>query len=319
MIVTGAGRGVRWALGTIAVLGALGCAGGSEGDGGVIAPPPGGPGPVAPLDVSGWVEVTDGTIPVVVVAPHGGDLAPVDLPDRDCVDCVVINDANTRALAFAISDAFQRRSGKRPFVVVNRLHRRKFDANRDLEEATDGHSPLAPMWALFHTRIDSAKARAVRVHPRALLIDLHGHAHAVPRLELGYLLSAANLRLADSILMPLVAASSVAGLDAVAASGDSGVALLRGPRAFGTRLAALGFPTVPSAGDPAPASGESYFDGGYNTQRHGSRVGGPVDAIQIECNYLGVRDSDASRTAFAEAFVTATLAYLADHYGWVPA
>lgn len=315
MIPDVAGQRIRRALGTIAVLGAVGCSGGAT-DGGITPPPAGG---TSALDVSGWVEVTDGTIPFVVVAPHGGDLAPVDLPDRDCVDCVMVNDANTRALAFAIADAFQRRIGKRPFVVANRLHRRKFDANRELSEATDGYAPLAPMWALFHTRIDSAKARAVRVHPRALLIDLHGHAHAVPRLELGYLLSAANLRLADSILTPLLAASSVSGLDAVAASGDSGVALLRGPRALGTRLAALGFPTVPSAGDPAPVSGESYFDGGYNTKRHGSQVGGPVDAIQVECNYVGVRDTAESRTAFAEALVTATLAYLADHYGWVPA
>lgn len=315
MIPVFGGQGIRRALGTLAVLGAFGCSAGAEG---AVTPPPEPP-PVAPLDVSGWVEVTNGTIPFVVVAPHGGDLSPVELPDRDCVDCVIINDANTRALAFAISDAFQRRIGKRPFVVANRLHRRKFDANRELAEATDGHAPLAPMWALFHTRIDSAKARAVRVHPRALLIDLHGHAHAVPRLELGYLLSAADLRLADAILTPLLAASSVSGLDALAASGDSGVALLRGPRALGTRLATLGFPTVPSAGDPAPASGESYFDGGYNTRRHGSRAGGPVDAIQVECNYVGVRDTAESRTAFAEALVTATLAYLADHYGWVPA
>ena len=49
------------------------------------------------------------------------------------------------------------------------------------------------------------------------------------------------------------------------------------------------------------------------------QTGGPVDAIQIECNYAGVRDTPAARTAFAEAFVTAALAYLDDHYGWGPA
>lgn len=315
MIPIVGGPRIRRALGTLAVLGAFGCSTGAEG---AVTPPPEPP-PVAPLDVSGWVTATDGTVPLVIVAPHGGDLAPVDLPDRTCAGCETVNDANTRLLALEIADAFERRIGKRPFVVANRLSRRKFDANRDLSEATGDHAPLAPMWTLFHTRIDSAKARAVRVHPRALLIDLHGHAHAVPRLELGYLLSASDLRREEEVLAPLLGASSIASLNSAAVSGDRGTVLLRGARSLGTRLADLGFPSVPSASDPAPAVGESYFSGGYNVQRHGSRLAGPVDAIQIECNYAGVRDTAASRTAFAEALVTATLAYLADHYGWAPA
>ncbi|MCE9601208.1 MAG: hypothetical protein K8S21_03210 [Gemmatimonadetes bacterium] len=316
MTRTGARREARWALGTVLVLGALAC--GSGGDGAVTLPPGGGAA-VAPLDVTGWVAATDGTMPLVIVAPHGGDLVPTELPDRTCAGCETVNDANTRALAIEIADAFARRIGKRPFVVANLLSRRKFDANRDLTEATGSYAPLAPLWTLFHQRIDSAKARAARVHPRALLIDLHGHAHAVPRLELGYLLSAANLRLPDSIVTPLMFASSIARLDSSARSGDAGVVLLRGARSLGTRFAQSGFPAVPSASDPAPAVSDAYFNGGYDTQRHGSQVAGPVDAIQIECNYAGVRDTPAARANFAEAFVTATLAYLADHYGWVPA
>lgn len=320
MIAIGAGQGIRRALGTIAVLGAFGCTDGTDGGtSGGVAPPPAGPGPVSPLDVSAWVETREGTIPLVIVAPHGGNLAPADLPDRTCAACVTPNDANTRALASELSDAFFRRVGKRPFMVTNLIHRSKFDANRDLAEATGGHAPLAPLWTLFHSRIDSAKARAVRLHPRALLIDLHGHAHSVERLEIGYLLSGAELRLADSMLTSLMFTSSIARLDSAAVSGDSGVVLLRGPRSLGARLVQAGFAAVPSATDPSPLLGESYFNGGFNTQRHGSQVAGPVDAIQIECNYVGVRDTAAARTAFAEAFVTATLLYLSDHYGWVSA
>ena len=315
MIRIGAGRGVRAALGLIVLIGALACGGGVDGG----PPPPGALAPAAPLDVSGWVTASDGTVPLVIVAPHGGALSPIELPDRSCAGCETVNDANTQALAMEISDAFARRIGKRPFVVANLLSRRKFDANRDLSEATGSYAPLAPFWTLFHERIDSAKARAVRVHPRALLIDLHGHAHAVARLDLGYLLSAANLRLPDSVVTPLMFASSIAGLDAVAVSRDSGVALLRGARSLGSRFAQVGFPTVPSAADPAPAAGDAYFNGGYNTQRHGSQSAGSVDAIQIECNYAGVRDTPTARTNFAEAFATAALAYFADHYGWVPA
>ncbi|MCC7003849.1 MAG: hypothetical protein IT357_16955 [Gemmatimonadaceae bacterium] len=295
-------------------------AGCATADGPSVLPPPG-PDPVTPLplDVSGWVNSSDGTIPLVIIAPHGGDLAPTELPDRDCAGCETVNDANTQALALEIADAFERRVGRRPFVVINRLHRRKFDANRDQGEATDDHAPLFPLWTLFHQRIDSAKARALRVHTRALVIDLHGHAHAVPRLELGYLLSAANLRLPAAQLRPFLFASSIAGLDSTSVVGDSGIALLTGPRALGTRLAALGYPAVPSATDPAPLLGESYFNGGFNTARHGSQAGGAVDAVQIECNFTGVRDTATSRTVFADALVTALLAYFDDHYDWSPA
>lgn len=273
----------------------------------------------APLDVSAWMSAIDGTMPLIIVAPHGGDLSPAELPDRSCTGCVTGNDLNTRELANAISAAFEARTGRRPFVVANRLHRRKFDANRDEGEATDDYSALSPLWTLFHSRIDSAKARATRIHPRALLIDLHGHGHAIRRLEIGYLLSETQLRLADSLVAPYVrSASSIARLDSAAVSRDAGASLLRGSRSLGTRLAAAGFPSVPSATDPAPGPLDPYFEGGYNTQRHGSLTGGRVDAIQIESHYSGVRDSAASRAAFADAFVTAMLDYLADHYGWSP-
>lgn len=323
------GAGSRWtrtALGILAILGAVGCGAAADEDsgtgngGGATAPtaPVTPPTPAPPLPIATWVDLEDGTMPLVLIAPHGGDLAPTELPDRSCSGCVLGNDTNTRALALAIASAFDLRVHTRPFLVVNRLQRRKFDGNRELLEATGGHLPLEPFWNLYQARIDSAVAGARRLHPRALVIDLHGHGHAVPRLEIGYLTSASSLRLSDSLLGPLVAQSSVGGLHRAAVSGDSGVALLRGARALGTRFRALGVPAVPSDVDPAPLASQDYFNGGYNTARRGSAFGGAVDAIQIETHYAGVRDTPESRSAFAEAFVTALLAYLQDHYGWRP-
>lgn len=159
---------------------------------------------------------------------------------------------------------------------------------------------------------------APHLHPRAILIDLHGHSHAIPRIELGYHISAARLRLDDAGLLPHVANSSVAQLHRLKAAGDTGAMLFRGPRALGSRLAALGVPSVPSDVTPAPLVGEEYFSGGYNTERHGSRSGGAVDAIQLESHYTGVRDTAANRQAFAETLVTALLGLLDDYYDWTP-
>ena len=52
--------------------------------------------------------------------------------------------------------------------------------------------------------------------------------------------------------------------------------------------------------------------------RHGSLAGGGADAVQLECHFTGVRDTATSRAAFAEALVTAVLAFLDDHYDWSP-
>lgn len=306
------------ALGAMLALGAAGC---SRGDGsGTTAPPTPPPPPPPPvvLDPSGWVTTQPGAMPLVLVAPHGGDIIPADLPDRSCAECVTANDANTMALAYAIAEAFNARIGRRPHLVINRLHRRKFDGNRDRLEATGGHAPLDTMWGYWRARIEDAKVAATVGHPRALLIDLHGHAHAVARLEIGYLLTGAQLRGTDDAVSALLGTTSIARLDVVGSAGVRGAALVRGPTSLGSRIVAQGYPAVPSAVDPAPLAGQDYFNGGFNTLAHGSRDGGAVDAIQVEHHFAGVRDTPENRAAYANALVTALLAYFADHYGWVP-
>lgn len=286
-------------------------------------------GPVGPLvvgqaytDAPGYVEYIPGDAPLLIIAPHGGTDVPTGLPDRTCAACVTVNDANTQDLARRIAEAVRTRWGVRPHLVVNRIHRRKFDANRDLQEATGGFNALGPTWTWFHSAIDSAKLRIIAKTGRGLVIDLHGHAHAVPRLELGYLLSETQLRQSDAAL---TAANTMATTSVRTLAGDSrlvterGVGVLRGPNSLGTLLTSAGYPSVPSQQDVAPKVGEDYFDGGYNTQRHGSLMGGAVDGVQIECHFPGVRDTEASRAAFATALAGALSAYFERHYGWKPA
>lgn len=312
------------------------CGGG--GDGASPAPTPTAPstpvapatpvGPVGPLvvgqtytDENGWIEYVPGNAPLVIIAPHGGSLTPSALPDRVCAGCVTVNDANTQDLAREIAAAFEKRTGTRPHLIINRLSRRKFDANRDMGEATGGTIALQKPWTWLHAAIDSAKSSVERRSARGLVIDLHGHAHAVERLELGYLLGDAELRQSDAALTSssTMLRSSIAKLSTDSRSAtDRGVALLRGPQSLGTLLATAGYPSVPSSQDPAPKVGEEYFDGGFNTQRHGSVQGGALDAIQIECNFAGVRDAPDTRAAFAAALSGALVTYFDRHYGWKP-
>jgi hypothetical protein len=273
------------------------------------------------LDAQGWVRYTAGDAPIVLIAPHGGLLSPSELADRSCTECVTANDTNTQDLARVIADTFAVRTGRRPHMIANLLHRRKFDANRDLAEATvNNTATLRPTWEWLHAAVDTAKADVTRRWQRGLVLDMHGHAHAIPRLELGYLLTGTQLRLDDAALAASNAfnASSTARLLSARLSGRTAAQILRGPSSLGGLLEARGFRAVPSPAAPAPLAGEDYFNGGYNTLRHGSRASGSVDAIQIECHFTGVRDTPESRAAFASALVDALLVLLREEYGWQP-
>lgn len=303
-------------LGVVA-CGAVACGGGGASDSGVVAPsvtPPQTP----PLDTTGFLELSAGTAPLVIVAPHGGALKPVAIPDRTCAGCEVVADANTTDLARLIVDAFERRTGKRPILALNHLHRVKFDGNRDLDEATGSHTMLNGVWNGWQGALDSATARAARIGGRALYLEVHGHAHAVPRIELGYLLTGSQLRLSDSALAvgSVMRQSSIARLVTDARSGASDVALLRGAASLGALLTGAGYPAVPSPADPAPKAADSYFTGGYNTVRHGSRDGGATDAIQMECYYAGLRDTAENRAVFADKVAAALVEFLLKQYGW---
>jgi hypothetical protein len=72
------------------------------------------------------------------------------------------------------------------------------------------------------------------------------------------------------------------------------------------------FPAVPSTTQPNPGSA-LYFSGGYNIARHGSSSGGQISGVQIECNYINVRDTETSYKRFAGVFAEAIRDYTALH------
>ncbi|MCB9081076.1 MAG: hypothetical protein H6555_05125 [Lewinellaceae bacterium] len=265
-----------------------------------------------------FVEYIPGNLPVIISAPHGGSLEPLDLKDRNCPGCTYVTDANTRELALQIREAFLARTGGNcmPHLIINHLRRTKLDANRDLGEAADGDTQAARAWGEYHQFIDSAKAAVQRQFGRGIFIDLHGHGHTIQRLELGYLLSAASLRENNAYLNAgdVVAGSSIRQLVSDNRGQIDHAALLRGGNSLGSLLDNAGYPAVPSQNDPAPRSGDPYFSGGYNTERHGSAAGGVLDAIQIECNFLSVRDSEGNRAFFSRALAESLETYLELHY-----
>jgi len=258
-----------------------------------------------------YVEYYAGNLPIVLTVPHGGHELPAEIPDRTWGELVY--DTNTQELARAFVAAMVARTGKHPHVIINRLHRKKLDANREVVEAAQGNVYAIQAWEEFHAYIEAAKRAVTGSEGKGLCIDLHGHGHTIQRLELGYLLSPGQLALSDDSLNSpeIVNLASVRNL--VKAGGISLSGLLHGPRSLGTFLENRGYPALPGSMQTAPGSAP-YFTGGYNTVRHGSKSGGTVDAIQIECNMTGVRDTESNYRRFAGVLASVLDDFTQVHY-----
>lgn len=260
----------------------------------------------------GYVQWFPGELPIVIAVPHGGQLAPIDIPDRTVG--TTVRDVNTIELAMAIRDAFEAETGMRPHVVVCNLSRRKLDANREIGEAAAGVPAAERAWREYHGFVEAAMIESRTHGGRAFFIDLHGHGHEAQRIELGYLVSASELAHADSLLDVRPSRLGASVWPMTGTSGDAFTDVLRGPESLGARLAERGFPSVPSPEFPDPA-GLPYFDGGYSTQRHAVNASGWAAGVQVEANSVGVRDAPASREAFAAALVRSLEEYLL-RFGW---
>lgn len=269
-----------------------------------------------------YIEYITGNLPLIFSAPHGGTLLPTEIPDRTTTACAsgesfsAGSDANTEALTRALLTAFYNRTGKYPHLVINRLHRRKLDANRTMAggACTDPEAQIA--WNEYHQFIDVAKSRVLTEYGRGWYTDVHGHAHSVARLELGYLLGSDDLRLSNTVLDGSAAYEQKSSFATFSQSSPQPFSkLLRGTPALGTLLTSAGYRSVPSAQDPAPLSGEAYFTGGYNTSTHGCATAGGICGVQIEHHYTGVRDTATNRATYAAVLARAYDIFLAQNFG----
>lgn len=256
-------------------------------------------------DANRFIEYIPGNLPIVISVPHDGDSILPPAYKRKCGSDT--RDNYTQILARQIDTAFMQLMGCRPHIIINRLKRDFLDPNREKKEATcqdpnDGvETEIEKTWERYHEFIDIAKAKVVSQYGRGFFIDIHGHAHDIERLEIGYRVSADKLRTSDLNSSSVVNYSNFRALAKENKQGATHAQLLRGDFALGTILQSRGFPAVPSKQDPAPKKGDPFFAGDYLSQRHGSRdnVLSPFNSIQLEVNHE-VRWTPTIRKNFAE-------------------
>lgn len=257
-----------------------------------------------------FIEYVPGDLPIVISAPHGGRETPSDIPDR--TNGVTEADANTQELARSIAAVIHAETGRHVHLVICRLHRSKLDVNREVKEAAQGSATAEHAWSEHHAFIDEACQAAVKQFGAAFLIDLHGHGHKDPRVELGYLHTAPQLAQDEKELNSgaFIATSS---LNLIAQhSRLTYTDLIRGSTSLGALLEANGFPATPSPRMPVPT--EPYFRGGFTVYSH-CKAKSQVTGLQIEANRPHLRDTADNRLRFAHALTSALKPFLATHLG----
>jgi len=283
----------------LVILLAIPLAGGPSGAASTLAGVPTPEGETAGPD---WVETLDGNLPIILSVPHGGELRPNGIPDRE--DAILLNDPGslqfTRDLAQALSDL----TGRQPYLVINHLARSKLDPNRSLGLGAQGDPSASAAWEAYHDALVRAERMATQECGWGAYFDVHSNGRPEPRVEFGYGLSVDDFDRSDKALdnRQYVLRSNIRSLGTWATEDFSQI--LRGSGSLGGLLEAHGYSVAPSPQNPVPQ--RDYFDGGLSVALHGSRSGGSIDSVQIEVPFAQLEEPRRPVLArlLAEAIVT---------------
>ena len=209
------------------------------------------------------VMVQAGQLPVVLSAPHGGTLQIRGVEPRQGVGMATGpsgfftgRDAGTSELAVALADAIEKRMGKRPYLVISKVHRKYLDPNRPSGIAYED-SDAAPVYQRYHGMLQRYCNEILEEHHTGLLLDIHGQGSSSKTLYRGTANGKTVARLKERF----------------GESAHTGEKSLFGP------LGRLGWTVFPPQGDGKEQSG---FTGGFIVQTHGSHQPNGLDAMQLE-------------------------------------
>lgn len=238
------------------------------------------------------VAVEAGDLPIIVSAPHGGTLPIAGVPRRTGTGLprggagfVTEIDEGTAELAAAVSAAIETRFGRRPYLVVSRVHRAFVDMNRPPRIAYEDDD-ARPAHDRYHASLADFCRGITRRFGAGVLLDIHGQGEKADVVFRGTD-DGGTVR----------HASRVFGADAVV-----------GPRSILGLCRAGGWHVHPDPLDGREAPG---FTGGHIVRTYGTLPGTAIDAYQLEFGREFRRPERRHRTA---ATLAAALADYARRY-----
>ena len=223
-----------------------------------------------------YITIENGSLPVIISAPHGGETVIAGVPVRTSGTTVL--DLHTYQLAKAIQAALFAKTGKRAYLVAALVSRQYIDFNRSADLSHESNA-LKPLYDRYYGALSSAVAAAKLQSPAAaVLIDVHG----------------------QGVAPSVVYRGTRDGKTAVNA------ALHTQPDGLITTMNVLGL-----GADPAAADGKENvnFNGGNIVWAFGKNNSNGINCVQFEFGY-GFRETQASVDGTANKVADAIVAHL---------
>ena len=209
------------------------------------------------------VRTQAGEMPIILSAPHGGNLAVPDVAVRKGEGLltggsgvVIERDTGTEELAQQLAESIEKRFGKKPYFVIARSNRKFLDPNRPPEIAYED-TGAKPVYDAYHSALTDYCRDVQNKFHKGLLLDLHGQGTAKETVfrgtQNGKTVTLLRERFGEA-----------------AHTGDTSL--------FGL-LKSHGWKVHP---DPLDEREQPSFRGGYIVQTYGSHQGFGIDAMQLE-------------------------------------
>ena len=257
----------------------------------------------------GFVEYIPGDLPIILTAPHGGDLKPSDLPDLQTGHG---KDNHSMEATLKTAEHIENITGHKPHIILCHLHPFKAYFQRtNIDEAAGEHPDVRQAYFEYQNFTEIARKKILTSWGKGHLFEMHTNGHSEKWTEFGYGVSGAYLNGPDSVLVERQKYSTIQEL----ASHDNidFLDLIKGPNSLGALLEAAGYNSVPSSNNPGPGDG-GYFYSNQNPWRYGSNKGGTLDATHVE-NYWGFMDNSSKQDLYGAAMGAAMVDFVEHFYG----
>ncbi|XZE46081.1 hypothetical protein SH467x_001349 [Pirellulaceae bacterium SH467] len=239
------------------------------------------------------VLVGEGTIPILISAPHGGTLGVPGVAPREGKGLqtgpsgfFVGRDGGTQELAMEVVDAIAEEFGEKPYFVISATHRKYLDPNRPSSIAFENEE-MQSVYDRYHRSMAKFTEEILNQYQQGLLLDIHGQGSR-----------------RDTVFRGTSNGKTVSRLIR-----DYGSASHNGNESFFGLLKSAGWIVHP---DPFDGKEQAGFTGGYIVQTYGSHQAIGIDAMQLELGAVYRTKESRSRIAseLAKAIVQYSKLYL---------
>lgn len=214
------------------------------------------------IKTAGLIHIQNGTLPIIISAPHGGRLEVPGVTERvgrGLTNFQTVRDDHTAELAGDFAAEVEKQLKGKPWLVVARFDRKYLDANRAAEEGYESVK-AKPVYDAYHSALATACKAVKMKFGRGLLLDIHGQGEFKDAICRG-------TRNGKTVTLLL---------------DRDGRHALVGRRSVLGHLQRNGYRVLPSCDADEDAKEVARFSGGYIVDTYGSQTGHAIDAIMLE-------------------------------------